>query len=269
MSKLMHAIVRKEEIMKDIVVIKCGGSILENLSPSFFTSLRELKKTYAVVIVHGGGPEIDEMLTRLNIPVHKKNGLRITTKEVLEVVQMILCGSVNKKLVSRLEKAQIPAVGLAGCDGSLLQANALDKELGYVGEVSSVNTSLIYNLLCQDYVPVISPIGIDQSAQLYNINGDTAAAAVAHYLHAKHFLLATDVPGVLHNGKLIKEADKELIVQLIDEGAITGGMIPKVKAALTSLQGELESVMIVDGLHGFIKENGIIEGTTVMKGVSV
>lgn len=253
--------------MKEIVVIKCGGSILQYLTESFFTSIRELQEKYHVIIVHGGGPEIDQMLQRLNIPVRKKNGLRITTKDVLHVVQMILCGSVNKELVAHLEQVHISAVGLAGCDGSLLQAKPIDEELGFVGEVIGVNTSLIFNLLRQNFVPVISPIGIDESAQLYNINGDTAAAAVAHYVGAKHLLLVTDVPGVLHKGELVKEADEEQLRQLIQDGVITGGMIPKVEAALSSLQGELESVMIVDGLRGFMKENGKIEGTTVTKGV--
>jgi acetylglutamate kinase len=126
---------------------------------------------------------------------------------------------------------------------------------------------LLQSLLSQELVPVVSPVGMDTSGQLYNINGDTAAGAIASSLGAKQLLFVTDVPGVLHNGELIREANEELLSSLIEEGVITGGMIPKVKAALASLQGEVEQVIIVDGLKGFIDENGAIIGTTVTKGV--
>jgi acetylglutamate kinase len=133
--------------------------------------------------------------------------------------------------------------------------------------VKTVNVKLLQSLLSQELVPVVSPVGMDTSGQLYNINGDTAAGAIASSLGAKQLLFVTDVPGVLHNGELIREANEELLSSLIEEGVITGGMIPKVKAALASLQGEVEQVIIVDGLKGFIDENGAIIGTTVTKGV--
>lgn len=253
--------------MKEAIVVKCGGSVLARLSDTFFSSLQKLKAEHDLVVVHGGGPEIDEMLTKLNIPVEKKNGLRVTTKDVLQVVEMILCGMVNKNLVARFEKNGASAVGLSGCDGKLLEAAALNEELGYVGDVKAVNVKLLQSLLSQELVPVVSPVGMDTSGQLYNINGDTAAGAIASSLGAKQLLFVTDVPGVLHNGELIREANEELLANLIEEGVITGGMIPKVKAALASLQGEVEQVIIVDGLKGFIDENGAIIGTTVTKGV--
>lgn len=253
--------------MKEAIVVKCGGSVLARLSDTFFSSLQKLKAEHDLVVVHGGGPEIDEMLTKLNIPVEKKNGLRVTTKDVLQVVEMILCGMVNKNLVARFEKNGASAVGLSGCDGKLLEASALNEELGYVGDVKAVNVKLLQSLLSQELVPVVSPVGMDTSGQLYNINGDTAAGAIASSLGAKQLLFVTDVPGVLHNGELIREANEELLSSLIEEGVITGGMIPKVKAALASLQGEVEQVIIVDGLKGFIDENGAIIGTTVTKGV--
>jgi acetylglutamate kinase len=255
--------------MRDIVVVKCGGSILEKLSDMFFTGLQELHKKYDLVIVHGGGPEIDSMLKLLEIPVQKQNGLRVTTKEVLDVVQMKLCGTVNKNMVARCSKAGLSAIGLAGCDGQLLQAKSIAQELGYVGEVAGVNEVLIKNLLSQQLIPVISPVGIDADGQLYNINGETAAAAVASALQAKHLLFVTDVPGVLYNGELICEADEAYLLNLIADGVIIGGMIPKVEAALSSLQGEVEQVVIVDGTHGFIDEYGNITGTTITKGVSI
>ncbi|MFD3447845.1 acetylglutamate kinase [Microbacteriaceae bacterium 4G12] len=255
--------------MKDIIVVKCGGSILGRLSETFFLNLRQLQENYNLIVVHGGGPEIDEMLEKLAIPVEKKNGLRVTTKEVLEVVQMVLCGAVNKNLVAQFKKYGMDTIGLAGCDGMLLQAQALEEELGFVGDVHDVNTALLQSLLLQQFVPVISPIGMDETFQLYNINGDTAAAAIASHLRAKHLLFVTDVPGVLHNDSLLAQADEALLFQLMEEGVITGGMIPKVKAALSSLQGCVEQVVIVDGLNGFINDQGEIIGTTVTKGVSL
>ncbi|MFX3623920.1 MAG: acetylglutamate kinase [Ectobacillus sp.] len=256
--------------MRETVVVKCGGSILARLSETFFNSLKELQKTYDLIVVHGGGPEIDMMLKQLEIPVQKKEGLRVTTKEVMDVVQMALCGAVNKNLVAKFTKHGMRALGLAGCDGQLLQAKPYkNQELGFVGEVQGVNVQLLQQLLSLQFVPVLSPVGIDEAADLYNINGDTAAAAVASQLQAKHLLFVTDVPGVLQDGVLIEQADEAMLMQLIESGVITGGMIPKVKAALASLHGQVEKVVIVDGLNGFIDNQGKIIGTTVKKGVAV
>ncbi|MCP8966992.1 acetylglutamate kinase [Ectobacillus ponti] len=254
--------------MKEILVVKCGGSILARLGTAFFQSLRGLQQDYQLVVVHGGGPEIDELLQLRGIPVEKKNGLRVTSAEVLEAVQMSLCGLVNKQLTAKLKQHGMPAFGMAGCDGDLLLARQLDEELGFVGEVVSVNAGLLHSLIGKGLVPVIAPVGIDEAGQLYNINGDTAAGAVASALGAKQLLFVTDVPGVLQDGKMIETADKALLDSLIEQEVITGGMIPKVQAAVASLQGDVERVVIVDGLRGFIQD-GCMQGTAVTKGVNV
>ncbi|UOY93902.1 acetylglutamate kinase [Ectobacillus sp. JY-23] len=252
--------------MKDIIVVKCGGSILSRLSETFFRSIKELQKTCDVVIVHGGGPEIDVMLKRLGIAVHKKSGLRVTTAEVLEVVQMQLCGTVNKNLVATCSAYGLQAVGLSGCDGNLLIAEPIE-ELGFVGEVESVNRELIHQLLQQGFVPIIAPIGM-KDGQLYNINGDTAAAAVAASLQARQLVFVTDVPGILYQNNLVQEAGETYVLELIEAGIITGGMIPKVQAALAAL-GRVDEAMIINGLQDFINEAGYITGTKITKKVGI
>jgi acetylglutamate kinase len=255
--------------MKERIVVKCGGSILQKLSSSFFKSLQQLMDVYDIIIVHGGGPEIDQMLVKLQIETKKKNGLRITTKEVLDVAAMVLCGTVNKDLVIRLQQQGMKAIGLCGCDAKLLEAEMINyEELGYVGAVKKVNSHLLECLLNQNIIPVISPIGVDEQFQIYNINADTAAGAIAAELNAKHVLFVTDVPGILCEGNVLENADEKLLIGLIENGTITGGMIPKVQAALASLQGSVDSVVIVDGTAAIAGADGII-GTTIKKEVKV
>jgi acetylglutamate kinase len=262
---------RGEKKMADTVVIKCGGSVLSELSEAFFHSLKEMKsRGMNIVIVHGGGPEIGQMLKQLNIKSEFVNGLRKTTNEVLEVVEMILAGKVNKQLVSLLQKKGLKAIGLSGIDANLIEAKPMDVEhLGYVGEVTHVNHSLLQQLAASEYIPVIAPIGFDQTGQKYNINADTAAGAVAMALEAKHLLFVTDVPGILRNGTLVEHATVEMILEMIDEGTIYGGMIPKVKAAMESIAGSLREVIIVSGKLPFFSANGEICGTKVMKEAGV
>jgi acetylglutamate kinase len=257
--------------MENTIVIKCGGSVLSELSEAFFDSLKELQnKGMNIVIVHGGGPEIGQMLKQLNIDSEFVNGLRKTTNEVLEIVEMILAGKVNKQLVSLLQKKGFKAIGLSGVDANLIQAKPVDVEhLGYVGEVTSVNDSFLEQLLDSGYIPVIAPIGFDQTGQKYNINADTAAGAVAKTLKAKHLLFVTDVPGILRNGKLVERVTVENICEMIDDGTIYGGMIPKVKAAIESIAGPLHEVIIVSGKKAFYKANGDIQGTKIMKEAGV
>jgi acetylglutamate kinase len=257
--------------MENTIVIKCGGSVLSELSEAFFDSLKELQnKGMNIVIVHGGGPEIGQMLKQLNIDSEFVNGLRKTTNEVLEIVEMILAGKVNKQLVSLLQKKGFKAIGLSGVDANLIQAKPVDVEhLGYVGEVTSVNDSFLEQLLDSGYIPVIAPIGFDQTGQKYNINADTAAGAVAKTLKAKHLLFVTDVPGILRNGKLVERVTVENICEMIDDGTIYGGMIPKVKAAIESIAGSLHEVIIVSGKLPFFSANGEIYGTKIMKEAGV
>jgi len=257
--------------MGDIVVIKCGGSVLDELSESFFDSLQELKnKGKSIVIVHGGGPEIGKLLKQLNVPSEFVHGLRKTTKEVLEVAEMILAGKVNKQLVSLLQKNGLKAIGLSGIDAGLLEAKPVNvNQLGYVGEVVGVNVSFLEQLLSSDYIPVIAPIGFDKHGQKYNINADTAAGAVAQALEAKHLLFVTDVPGILQNGKVVERTTVTSILEMINDGTIYGGMIPKVKAAIESIAGPLQEVIIVSGKTSFYSANGEISGTKIMKEAGV
>ncbi|AFU14844.1 TPA: acetylglutamate kinase [Bacillus toyonensis] len=254
--------------MSDYIVIKCGGSMLNQLNHVFFDCIKKLQQKYKVVIVHGGGPEIDAKLKECHIKVEKRDGLRVTPKEVRDVVQMVLCGSTNKKFVMNLQKHNLLAVGLSGCDGNLLQVQPVSEEIGYVGEVSYVETTLLKKLIDMNYIPVIAPIGINGN-EVYNINADTAAAGIADALSAKELIFITDVDGILHEGKLVKKTDEPEIVTFIEKGVITGGMIPKVRAALTSLKMGVQKVSIVNGTKDFTKVTGECIGTTVTKGVSI
>ncbi|HHT7235508.1 MULTISPECIES: acetylglutamate kinase [Bacillus] len=254
--------------MSDYIVVKCGGSMLNQVDDVFFDCIKKLQQKYKVVIVHGGGPEIDAKLEDCNIKVEKRNGLRVTSKEVMDVVQMVLCGSINKKFVMNLQKHNLLAVGLAGCDGNLLQVQPVGEEIGYVGEVSDVETVLLKSLIDMKYIPVIAPIGINDN-EVYNINADSAAAGIAAALSAKELIFITDVDGILHEGKLVKKTDESEIVTFIEKGVITGGMIPKVQAALTSLKMGVQKVSVVNGTKDFAEVTGECIGTTVTKGVSI
>ncbi|MEH7224857.1 acetylglutamate kinase [Bacillus sp. JJ1566] len=254
------------------IVIKCGGSILAELSDSFFNSIKELKESgFRVVVVHGGGPEIGQSLASLNIESEFVNGLRKTTKEVLDVVEMVLSGTVNKKVVVDLEKAGIPSVGLSGCDAKLITAKPVNfEQLGYVGEIEQVNVSFLEFLLSQNYVPVVSPIGIDEDFTKYNINADTAAASVAIALKAEHLLFVTDVDGIKKDGEVLPSLSADSVLSLIDEGTIYGGMIPKVKAALSALNdGGLNEITIINGKSSLLSVDGSLKGTKIVKELEV
>ncbi|MFJ8527765.1 acetylglutamate kinase [Bacillus sp. NPDC094106] len=254
--------------MSEYIVVKCGGSMLERLDSVFFTCIEQLKKNYQVVVVHGGGPDIDEKLKEFHIPIEKKHGLRVTPKEVMDVVQMVLCGSTNKKLVMNFHNHGLHAIGISGCDGNLLQVQPLNADIGYVGEVSRVETSLLKGLLDLNYIPVIAPIGI-QGEHVYNINADTAAAGIAAALGAKELIFITDVDGVMCEEELLTKTNEMEILHLIETGVITGGMIPKVQAALTSLRMGVPNASIVNGTKNFAGVMGESIGTTVTKGVSI
>ncbi|MFD1065794.1 acetylglutamate kinase [Oceanobacillus locisalsi] len=237
------------------VVFKVGGSILKELPKSFYELLIDLKekKICEPVIVHGGGPEINQALEQMNIESTFVDGLRVTTEEVLEVAQMVMSGTINKRIVSLFQKQNGKAIGLSGVDGNLLQAKPiLNGKLGFVGEVTEVETSWIDMILNAGGIPVISPIASGEGDTRLNINGDTAAGAVAEALGCR-LVLISDIPGVMEtvNQKEIlhhhlTRTDAEA---LIDSGVIYGGMIPKVRSALASLQGGVEESVILNGLE--------------------
>lgn len=253
--------------MKNIVVVKCGGSTIQELSDEFFQSIKYLQSiNIKPVIVHGGGPEINRLLKKLEVDSEFVNGLRKTTTEVLEVAEMVLTGKVNKFLVTKLQGVGVTSLGLSGCDGQLLQAKAIDHaNLGYVGEVIRVNQTLLRQLIDMSVIPVIAPIGIDEKGNHYNINADTAAGAIAESLEAKQMIFATDVAGIMKGSKLQPIVTIEEIEEMILDGTIYGGMIPKVKAAINCLQGKIEEVFIVNGIEGKLTSNGDLIGTKIVK----
>ncbi|MDQ0207935.1 acetylglutamate kinase [Alkalicoccobacillus murimartini] len=253
--------------MSGIVVIKCGGSTLNDLSDEFFQSVVQLKRQGKhPVIVHGGGPDINRMLEQLEIKSEFVDGLRKTTTEVLDTVEMVLCGRVNKQIVKRTHDNEGLAVGLAGCDANLLVVKPVNIEkLGFVGQPVSVNTDLIHALLGQDLIPVIAPIGVDEFGTHFNINADTAAAAVAEAMVADELVFVTDVDGILKDGLALESVTDKDVYQYIEDGVIYGGMIPKVRAALQCLKGPLSFVRIVNGKHAVFSAGEGLKGTKITK----
>lgn len=239
------------------VLIKCGGSIIDELSPEFFQSIKELKKQgYAIVIVHGGGPDINHMLEQFQVKTEFVDGLRKTTKEALNVVEMVLSGQTNRKLVQKLEENGLHSIGLNGSDSHLLEGEFVNKDkLGFVGEVKKVNTDLIEMFLERDIIPVITPIAITKDGVKLNVNADYAAASVANALKVEQCLFVTDVEGIIIDGEVKKSIPLSAIDQYIAQGEIYGGMIPKVKSAIAAIQKGMESVMIVAGKNRFFNNN--------------
>ncbi|GGF91284.1 acetylglutamate kinase [Paenibacillus abyssi] len=256
-------------------VMKCGGSTLAALPASFFEDLRALQEQgVRPVIVHGGGPAISETLTKLGIESEFVNGLRKTSDEVLDVVEMVLAGRINKEIVRKIGQSGAKAIGLSGVDGQLIQAKpvANSAEIGFVGEVTDVNAEVIEGVMGMGYIPVIAPIGIDAGGQRYNINADTAAGAVASHLGVERMIVVTDVPGILKEVDGVKQVLPTVTVaqidQMIESGEIYGGMIPKVRAAVQCIQGRVQEVVIVSGeepgvLSKAVKEGGI--GTRIIQ----
>ncbi|WP_427036796.1 acetylglutamate kinase [Cytobacillus pseudoceanisediminis] len=246
------------------IVIKCGGSVMEELGDAFFDSLLELKKEeYQIVFVHGGGPAINSMLELFNIPHEFVNGLRKTTPEVLEVAEMVLSGQSNRKLTSMIELHGLRGFGVNGSDAGLLKAEFINQdELGLVGEITTVNQSVLEMLFNEDLVPVITPIAAAEGGMKLNINADYAAAAVANAIKAEHCIFVTDVKGIFIDGNLSPQLDADEIEQHINDKKITGGMIPKVTSALNLISKGLNSVMIVSGKEKFYEE-GIWNGTNI------
>ena len=259
-----------------VVVIKYGGSAM--LDPHINNTIVQdmvLLKSVGLkpVIVHGGGPEINQMLTRMNIESSFIEGLRVTTKETVDVVEMVLAGKVNKRIVSMIHGQGGSAVGLSGKDGMIIEAKKMIKEdidLGYVGEITKINTKLINTLIEGNFIPVISPIGTDSEGNTYNINADYAAVAIAGALKAEKLVFLTDVEGVLKDkenpSSLISYLNKEEAHLYLADGTIAGGMIPKVRCCLKAIDEGVKMVHILDGRveHSLILEIYTHEGIGTM-----
>ncbi len=234
-------------------VIKYGGAAMTDSAPkqAFAKDVTILRKIgINIVIVHGGGKEITDVATSLGIESKFVNGQRFTDEKVIEVVLMVLAGQINKEIVNLINTNAGNAIGLCGVDNSLLKARKLSTngaDLGLVGEITSVNVSFINLLLQNGMMPVIAPIGVGDSGELYNINADLTAGAVAAALKAEKLFYLSDVEGILVNGKLISTLVKKESLKFIEGGAIFGGMIPKVTSAFETLDAGVRKVHIIDG----------------------
>jgi acetylglutamate kinase len=261
---------------KTCFVMKCGGSTLAALPDSFFNDLRVLQADGMIpVIVHGGGPAISEMLAKLGIESEFVGGLRKTNEATLDVVEMVLAGQINKEIVRRIQLSGGKALGLSGEDGHLIHAEpvANASEIGYVGDVTHVNGSLVQGIVDLGYMPVIAPIGLDSSGQRYNINADTAAGAVASHLGVERMIVVTDVPGIMKEIDGVKQVLPVVTVaeteEMIASGVIYGGMIPKVRAATQCIHGDVQEVVIVNGSEPAVLSkvlNGDPIGTRITRG---
>ena len=256
-----------------IVVIKYGGNAMidENLKMQVMEDIVLLWLIgVKVVLVHGGGPEISETMKKLGKKAEFVNGLRVTDRETVDIVQMVLAGKVNKSLVSLIQMKGGHAVGLSGIDGGIIEAKMKDEALGYVGEITKIRTRPITDLLEKNYIPIISTVASDRQGNTYNINGDTAAAHIAGALHAERLIMMTDINGVLRDkddpSTLIREMSVEQAKGLYDEGIISGGMIPKVDCCIEAINEGVGNVVIMDGRvpHAILMELLTDEGAGTM-----
>ncbi|MBQ8739445.1 MAG: acetylglutamate kinase [Clostridia bacterium] len=240
----------KEQVMEDIVLLHLIG--------------------VKVVLVHGGGPEITDMLKKIGKESVFLNGLRVTDKETAEVVQMVLAGKINKSLVNLLEINGGEAIGLSGLDGHMIQAEMKDENLGYVGRITKVDVKPINDLLEKGYIPVVSTIGCDNEGNVYNINADTAAAYIAGEMKAERLLTMTDIAGILRDkddpSSIIPCIDIAEARELFESGIISGGMIPKVECCIEAIEHGVERVTILDGRvsHALLIEMLTDEGAGTM-----
>ena len=261
---LLEALPYIQRFFSKTIVIKYGGHAMEDedLKVSFVRDVILMRYIgLNPVIVHGGGPQIDGMLEKIGKKPKFVEGMRVTDRETMEIVEMVLVGKINKEIVSLINQRGGQAVGLAGMDGNLIRARKLwisrrgkdaeEKELldiGLVGEVEAINPALIENIMNNKWIPVIAPVGVGPAGETYNINADLVAGKVAASLKAEKFILLTDVEGVLDGEKkLISTMNAEMAGRYLKEGAISGGMIPKVNCCLQALQEGVKKTHIIDG----------------------
>lgn len=246
-----------------LIVVKYGGNAMTDpaLESSFARDI-VLLKTVGLhpVVVHGGGPQVDTLLKELGRKSERIDGMRVTDKSTMDIVEMVLGGGVNKSIVSLINKHGGSAIGLTGKDANLIQAkkmlmNKIDDEgnevpvdLGYVGDVVSVNKDVINMLISSNFIPVIAPLGVDENGNTYNINADLVAGKVAEFLQAEKLMLLTNIKGVLgRDGEVVTGLTPKKVDALIEDGTISGGMIPKIQCALDAVRGGVRSAVIVDG----------------------
>ncbi len=270
---LVHALPYIKSYTGKILVVKYGGNAMlsETLKKSVMRDLVLLHKIgVKVVLVHGGGPEISELLKKTGKQSEFVNGLRVTDAETAEAALMVLAGKVNKGLVTLIENTGTHAVGLSGADGMLIEARQKDPALGFVGEIEAVHPQVITDLLEKGYIPVISTVGADRAGNIYNVNADTAAAHIAGALGAESLISMTDIAGVL-----LDKNDPETLIPhvtlgeapaLIESGVIAGGMIPKTECCMEAVRRGVKRVFIIDGTipHAILLETLTDEGLGTM-----
>lgn len=270
---LMHALPYIQKYYNKIIVVKYGGNAMVNedlkqavMGDIVLLSLIGIK----VVLVHGGGPEISEMLKKIGKQTEFVNGLRVTDAETADVVQMVLAGKINKSLVNLLQNTGGKAIGLSGADGHMIEAKQLDPALGYVGEITRINTQPISDILEKGYIPVISTVGCDAEGNVYNINADTAASRIAGMLKAESLISMTDISGILRDkddpASLIPVIQVSDAPTLMRDGVISGGMIPKVECCIEAIRRGVNRVFILDGRipHAILIEMMTDEGIGTM-----
>ncbi len=256
-----------------VVVVKYGGNAMinENLKQQVMEDIVLLWLIgVKIVLVHGGGPEINELMDRLGKTPEFVDGLRVTDKETVDIVQMVLAGKVNKTLVNLLEMKGGRAMGISGMDGRLIEAKVKNEKLGYVGQITNVNIQPVKDLLENGYIPVISTIGCDREGNAYNINGDPAAAFIAGALGAERLIMMTDIAGILRDkddpSTIIPTITLSDAEHLQEQGIISGGMIPKVDCCIEAIHEGVQSVIIMDGRvpHSILMELLTDEGAGTM-----
>ncbi len=256
-----------------IVVVKYGGNAMinENLKKQVMEDIVLLWLIgVKVVLVHGGGPEISELMDKLGKKPEFVDGLRVTDQETIDIVQMVLAGKVNKSLVNKLEMNGGKAMGISGMDGMLIEAKIKDERLGFVGEITNIHINPVTDLLEKGYIPVISTVGCDKKGNSYNINGDTAAAYIAGALGAERLIMMTDIEGILKDkdnpDTLIPYITVEDAEKLYEDKVISGGMIPKVKCCVDAIKKGVKNVVIMDGRvpHSILMELLPDEGAGTM-----
>ncbi|MDN4073718.1 acetylglutamate kinase [Fictibacillus terranigra] len=233
--------------MEQTVIIKCGGSVLQALEPSFFERLRDMQKDGKhIILVHGGGPAITKYMNVLSIPTEFINGVRRTSVRAAETAEMVLAGQLNPWFVYQLNQLGLKAIGINGNDGALLECDYLKKEeWGHVGKILKVNRGTLTQLIKAGFVPVIASVSRNLSGEILNLNADTVAFEVASAMEAESLIFVTDVDGIMAEGKTVQKATIDSINELIDGGIITGGMIPKVHAAINCLKSKIKEIQIV------------------------
>ncbi|MCH5195196.1 MAG: acetylglutamate kinase [Oscillospiraceae bacterium] len=251
---MVEALPYLQKYNNKVVVVKYGGNAMTNerlkqavMQDIVLLSLVGIK----VVLVHGGGPEINEMLNKIGKESKFVNGLRYTDEETIDIVQMVLAGKVNKDLVSMLESHEGKAIGLCGLDGNMIEAKTLNPDLGYVGEITDVHPEIIQNALDNGYIPVISTIGRGKDGTVYNINADTAAARIAAEMKAPSLILLTDIKGLLEDkddeNTIIRTVGVSEVPYLKKQGIISGGMIPKIECCVEAVRRGVKQANIIDG----------------------